>query len=448
MLAKVGDSAVLLPDFPMSLHHRVNSIAVGQSQGRRFQDAEKCMLDFNRSKQRPSRPRSPAYSFGVEEEFFVSNLTTRNACRSMPPPFISDCRQHPVLRDCVSPELLQSQIEVATPVLADMAEALMLLQSYRNALFETGARYQLGIFAAGTHPKAIWARQRPTDAARYRKLMHDLQMLGARNMVCGLHVHVGVPDPDRRVDLMVRMIPYIPTLLALSTSSPFWQARRTGLMGYRLAAYDELPRTGLPDLFQSNREYEHYVDTLTAAGAVTDSSFVWWAVRPSLAHPTLELRVADSCTYAADAVTIAALFRALVRRLDRDPTLNAGLSAASRAIVLENKWRAQRYGIHGTFVDEIRRCAISFETALEDVLELVNEDAEALGCTTQVSAARDILVRGTSADRQLAIYQFARSAQHSRGEALKSVVDWLISQTGAGTIGTPESVSSSGMGLV
>ena len=370
-----------------------------------------------------------AYPFGVEEEFFVSNLISRNACRAMPVSFIAACKHHPVLRDCVSPELLQSQIEIATPVMQDMTEAFALLEAYRNALFETGQKHQLGVFAAGTHPKAIWTQQRPTNAARYRKLMHDLQMLGARNMVCGLHVHVGVPSSDRRIDLMVRMIPYIPLLLALSTSSPFWQARRTGLMGYRLAAYDELPRTGLPEIFQSNAEYERYIDTLIAAGAVTDASFVWWAVRPSLAHPTLELRVADSCTSASDAVTIAALFRVLVRRLDRDPELNSGLSAASRAIAVENKWRAQRYGIHGTFVDEIRRCAISVKAALDDLLDLVQEDAAVLNCTDQVRAARDILVRGTSADRQLSIYRFARSTQQTRSDALKSVVDWLIAET-------------------
>jgi carboxylate-amine ligase len=257
-------------------------------------------------------------------------------------------------------------------------------------------------------------------------------------MVCGLHVHVGVPDADRRVSLMVRMIPFIPMLLALSTSSPFWQARRTGLMGYRLAAYDELPRTGLPDLFRSNEDYQRYIDTLVAAGAVTDASFVWWAVRPSLAHPTLELRVADSCTYAADAVAIAALFRVLVRRLDRDPTLNAGLTAASRAIAVENKWRAQRYGIHGTFVDEQRRCAVSVATALDDILDLVAEDAEALDCTAEVTHARAILTRGTSADRQLAIYHFGRTAKQPHGEALKGVIDWLIAETGGETYPIPQ----------
>jgi glutamate---cysteine ligase / carboxylate-amine ligase len=370
-----------------------------------------------------------SYPFGIEEEYFVSSLATRNACRTMPRGFIEACRAHPVLRECVSTELLQSQIEIATPVLQRVGEALPMLEAYRNALAEIGEHYEVGNLAAGTHPRAVWSQQRPTDSARYRKLMRDLQMLGARNMVCGLHVHVGVPEPGKRIDLMVRMIPFVPLLLALSTSSPFWQARRTGLMGYRLAAYDELPRTGLPDLFRSAQDYEHYIDALKAAGAVADASFVWWAVRPSLANPTLELRVADSCTYAADAVTIATLFRLLVRRLDRDPSLNENLTAASRAIALENKWRAQRYGIHGTFVDEHRRCAIDIQTALEDVLHLVADDAEDFGCTAVIEAAQTILKRGTSADRQLAIYRYALAQKRGRTEALAAVVDWLIVAT-------------------
>jgi glutamate---cysteine ligase / carboxylate-amine ligase len=379
-----------------------------------------------------TRSDATAYSFGLEEEFFVTRLQSRNASGAVPPAFIAACLNDSTLRDCVSPELLQSQIEIATPVLTKMDDALPLLRGYRTALAKTGADYGLGVLAAGTHPNAIWTRQKATDSDRYDRLMHDLQMLGARNMVCGLHVHVGLPDPERRIDLMTRMIPFIPLLLCLSTSSPFWQARRTGLMGYRLAAYDELPRTGIPELFGSDADYNRYIDTMTSAGAITDASFVWWAVRPSLAHPTLELRVADSCTFAEDAVTIGALFRALVRRLDRDPTLNAGLTSASRAIAVENKWRAQRYGIHGTFVDEGKRCAVSVGDALDDVIALVGDDAADLGCLPQVEAARDILARGTSADRQLAIYRYVRGDGGPRTLALGKVVDWLISATGHG----------------
>ena len=369
------------------------------------------------------------YTFGIEEEFFVSNSQTRNTCRALPKAFIKTCRS--ALGDTLDRELLQSQIEIVSPVFTDMGEARKTLRFCRATLGEIAGGHGLSIVASGTHPNAVWREQRATDAARYDKLMHDLQMLGARNMVCGLHVHVGVPDPERRVSLMTRIIPFIPLLLALSTSSPFWQARRTGLMGYRLAAYDELPRTGLPDLFESAADYQLYVDAMVQAGAIADASFVWWAVRPSLAHPTLELRVADSCTHVEDTLAIAALFRALVRRLDRDPAINAHMTAASRAIAVENKWRAQRYGIHGSFVDEGRRGAIGVGQALEEAIDLAGEDARQLSCLDEMLSARDIIARGTSADRQLDIYRERRGSGLARPPALAAVVDWL----GKATIG-------------
>ena len=375
---------------------------------------------------RASTP-SADYTFGIEEEFFVSDMRTRNTCRALPKAFIKACRA--ALGDMLDRELLQSQIETVSPVFRDMAEARRSLRATRATLGEIARAHNLGVIASGTHPNAVWREQRATDAARYDKLMRDLQMLGARNMVCGLHVHVGVPDVETRVSLMVRMIPFIPLLLALSTSSPFWQARRTGLMGYRLAAYDELPRTGLPDLFESAADYQTYIDAMTQAGAISDASFVWWAVRPSLAHPTLELRVADSCTNADDTLAIAALFRALVRRLDRDPSINARMSAASRAIAAENKWRAQRYGIHGSFVDEARRTAIGVGQALEEAIALVGDDARELGCLAELLSARDIIARGTSADRQLAIYRERRASGLARPPALAAVVDWLAEAT-------------------
>ena len=170
-----------------------------------------------------ARPRSDraasGYSFGIEEEYFVSSLETRNTTRAMPKDFMAECRK--ALGTVLDRELLQSQVEIATPVCETMAEARHALLAARNTLSGIARRHGLGIFAAGTHPTALWSRQRATDSARYDRLMHDLQMLGSRNMVCGMHVHVGVADPDRRVDLMVRLIPFMPLLLALSTSSPF-----------------------------------------------------------------------------------------------------------------------------------------------------------------------------------------------------------------------------------
>jgi carboxylate-amine ligase len=228
---------------------------------------------------------------------------------------------------------------------------------------------------------------------------------------------------------MVRMIPYLPLFLALSTSSPFWQARRTGLMGYRLAAYDELPRTGLPDLFEDAADYQSYIDTLIASRAIADSTHIWWAIRPSLKHPTLELRVADSCTRVEDVIGLAALYRALVRHLDRNPSLNAGMKASHRALALENKWRAQRYGIHGSFVDAERRALVSVPEALNEVLDMLDADLVALDCRREAHNLKEIFERGTSADGQIALFTDARGRGVSHGRALAEVVDWLATTT-------------------
>jgi carboxylate-amine ligase len=368
------------------------------------------------------------FRFGIEEEYFVNDGAKRDAARSRLKEFFGKCRQHFAESD-VQREMLEPQVEVAIPPCSDFAEARKRLGALRSGVSAVAREHDLTVMAAGTHPLAIWTRQKATSQPRYGKLMHDLQMLGSRNMVCGLHVHVEVPDLAVRVDIMNRILPFMPLLLSLSTSSPFWQAQRTGLLGYRLAAYRELPRTGLPELFVDGADYERYVDTLVAARAIENSSYVWWVVRPSRKHPTLELRIADSCTRLDDALAIAALYRCLVRRLARDPSVNAGLTGASRAIIGENCWRAQRYGIHGSFVDEASRSAKPVGEVLEDTLALIADDAAAFGCVAEIEASRDILARGTSADRQLALHTEALGRGLSNREALAAVVDWLAAET-------------------
>jgi glutamate---cysteine ligase / carboxylate-amine ligase len=222
--------------------------------------------------------------------------------------------------------------------------------------------------------------------------------------------------------VMYRMLPYLPLIVALATSSPFWQSRPTGLKGYRLAAYDELPRTGVPELFRRREDFDAYVSALTRSGVIEDSSFVWWAIRPSLQHNTLELRAPDSCTLVEDSVAIAALYRSLVRMLSRLPSLNGELTAVSRAIVVENKWRAQRYGIHGTFATEAG--AESVPAMLERVIADITPDAEALDCLAEVQHCWQIVKSGTSADRQLAVFAMHEKCE-GRARALSAVTDWI-----------------------
>jgi carboxylate-amine ligase len=367
------------------------------------------------------------YRFGIEEEYFLNDAVKRDIARARTQDFFAATRiQFPKE---IQREMLDPQVEVAIRPCADFAEARKTLGGLRTSLGAIAKEHDLAIMAAGTHPLAVWSRVRPNNQPRYGKVMHDLQMIGSRTVLCGMHVHVEVPDREARVDLMNRMQPYLPLLLALSTSSPFWQSQRTGLLGYRLAAYRELPRTGLPDLFESAADYQRYIDTLTAARAIEDSSYVWWMIRPSLRHPTLELRVADSCTRLDDTLAIAALYRCLVRHLVGDLKLHAGRTGASRAITEENCWRAQRYGIHGSFVDEETRSAKPVGQVLNEVLDMVDEDAAALGCGRELDLCRWIIARGTSADRQLTLYTEGLGRGLSNRDALAGVVDWLTAET-------------------
>jgi carboxylate-amine ligase len=369
------------------------------------------------------------YSVGMEEEYFVFDAKTRRAVRRIDKKFLALAQKK--LGDRVMTEMLQSQIEVATPPCTTMKEARQHLARYRRALGEAAAEHTLGLAAMGTFPLAFWPEQSVTPKARYGAIMDDLQMIGYRNMLCGMHVHVEVPDVDTRVNLIMRLTPYLPLLLALSTSSPFWQGHLTGLVGYRLAAYDELPRTGLPELFRTNDDYNEFIAALTWAKIIPDASYIWWALRPSLGNPTVELRVADSCTRLDDAIAIAALFRCLVRALDRDRALNAGFDRVGRAITVENKWHAQRYGIAATFVDPFSRSPLTLAQWLDQVFDFIGEDIEALGCAAEVRALHRIVAEGTSADCQVGLYRKAVTAGRRRLTAIKELVDWAARETQA-----------------
>ncbi|HXW26648.1 MAG TPA: carboxylate-amine ligase [Xanthobacteraceae bacterium] len=366
------------------------------------------------------------YRFGIEEEYFLVDAQTKAPARAMPAAFLSDAKTATGGR--VTGELLQSQVEVTTTPHVDMAAAGAELRGLRQTVARIAAEHGLAIMAAGTHPTAAWIAARQTEAARYDIVMDDLQMLGQRNMLCGLHVHVELPDPGDRVDVMSRMLPYLPLFIALATSSPFWQARPTGLKGYRLAAYDELPRTGVPELFRTAEEYDAYIAALVDAGVIEDSSYIWWAIRPSLQHPTLELRAPDCCTRVEDSIAIAGLYRALVRHLVRNPWRHADLGPVDRAVVIENKWRAQRYGIDGTFVDRAAGGILVAEM-LDRTIGEIERDARTLRCLAEVEHCRAIVGAGTSADVQLEVFRRANNGEDNRRGALRAVADWIVAAT-------------------
>ena len=368
---------------------------------------------------------SASYRFGIEEEFFLADAMTRNTPGKTAKAFHADVRQR--MPDAER-ELMQSQIEIASKPTDDFAEARSTLTASRTTLADIGRTHGIVLLAAGTHPVARWARQSHTKKDRYDKIIREAQMVEQRNMVCGMHVHIEVPRPEDRVDLMNRMLPFMPVLLALSASSPFWEGRETGLAAYRLSVWGELPRTGLPDLFRDQADYDRYVATMVRSQVIPDASFLWWTLRPSIHFPTLELRVADSCTRLDDTLAIAALYRCLVRLVVRTPELHRGMTGASRAIASENLWRAQRWGVHGSFLDE-EDGLIPFTLYLDRLIATLSEDAEALGCGAEVGSTIRIAETGTSADRQLAVFAEAQSRGDGKEEALAAVVDWIARTT-------------------
>lgn len=367
------------------------------------------------------------YTVGLEEEYFVSHARTYAPATRVPKELAREFLQ--LKYGNVTTEMLQTQIEVNTGVCTDFDQAREQLSHLRMLLHQAAGEHDYVISASGTHPMAIWYEQTLTQKARYRRIQDDLQIVGRRNVLCGMHVHVEVPEPERRVAVMLRSLPYLPLLLSLSLSSPFWQGHPTGLKGYRLSAYDELPRTGFPPLFASTQSYNDYIAALVAAKIAPDASHVWWCIRPAISYPTLELRIADSNPRLDDVLCVAAWFRCLMRRLCEDKRFGYGVTAEMLAIISENRWRIQRFGTEASIVDPLTLEATTVASEFEKLAETLGEDAKALGCVKEFDRWRDILRDGTAADRQIVIYDEARADGMSRMAALRRVMAWLSSET-------------------
>ena len=368
----------------------------------------------------------PAFTIGIEEEYHLVDRATRDLKSEPPGDLLAECRNR---LEGVSPEFLKSQIEVATPVRDSLADARADLARLRRTVAEVAGGHGLAPIAASTHPFAQWGEQKTSDAERYTLLARDLQAVGRRLVICGMHVHVGIEDAELRIDLMNQIVYFLPHLLALSTSSPFWRGEDTGLKSFRLSVFNGLPRTGMPEVFESHGEYQRLVGRLTEAGLIPDATMLWWDVRPSARFPTLEMRITDVCTHLDDAISIAALYRCLLRMLWRLRKANQRWRLYARMLISENRWRAQRYGVEEGLVDFGKRCIVPYAELLEEMIDLVREDALHFGCLAEVEAARGILARGTSADRQRRTYRQALASGADPGAALRRVVDQLVAET-------------------
>lgn len=367
----------------------------------------------------------PAFTFGIEEEYHLVSVAT-GALSPGPDALLAACEAE--LGGQVSPEFLRSQIEVGTKPCRTAAEARAELRRLRSTVIRHAASHGLAPIAASTHPFSLAETLATTEKPRYRDLARDLAGAGRRQAICGMHVHVGIDDPELRIDVMNQIRYFLPHLLVLSTSSPFWEGEDTGLTSYRLTIAQSLPRSGLPGRFAGWDEYRRTVEVLVGAGVIEDASKIWWDLRPSARFPTLELRITDVCPRLEDGLSIACLYVCLARMLWRLRRANQSWRTYPVFLLEENRWRAQRYGVTGSLFDFGKGMLVPFPELLDELLALIAEDAAALACEAEVQHARVILNGGTSADRQRSIYK-AALGRGDAGTALRAVVDSLIAET-------------------
>jgi carboxylate-amine ligase len=375
--------------------------------------------------------REPPFTVGIEEEYLLVDRESGEVCVEPPAELLKECTERGGGQ--ISPEFLRSQIEVGTRVCRSMSEARSDLARLRGIVVGVAGRYGLAPMAASTHPFSRATAQKPTDRDHYAAMAQEMQATARRLMICGMHVHVGIDDDDLRIDLQNQLSYFLPHLLALSCSSPFWEGERTGLMSFRLTVYNSLPRTGLPERFESYLEFRRHLDTLIRNGLIEDTTKIWWDLRPSPRYPTIETRIMDCCTSLDDSICVAALNVALTRMLYRLRLANQCWRRYPNVLIAENRWRAMRYSFDEKFLDLAKGEMVGFPALLDELIELVREDAEALSCSREVAHAKKILARGTSAHRQLAVYDGARQRGASDREALKAVVGFLVNETAAGT---------------
>ncbi|MCH2411884.1 MAG: carboxylate-amine ligase [Acidimicrobiales bacterium] len=369
----------------------------------------------------------PSFTIGIEEEYLLVDLETRDLVAHPPEDLLAEGVARTDGR--MTTEFLQSQLEVGTRKCSSVSEAAAEIVELRSVLSDLAGEYGNAVVAASTHPFGAWESQELTHTERYEKLDQDHQVVARRMLICGMHVHVGLDDDDLRIDLMRQACYFLPHILALSTSSPFWHGTNTGLRSYRLTVFDGMPRTGLPEVFESWGDYQRHVEVLVEAGVIEDASKLWWDLRPSIRYPTLEMRIADVCTTAAHGASLAAIYQCVLWMLHELKRSNQRWRGYSNMLVQENRWLAQRYGFDAGMIDFGVGSVVPFSDLVEELLEILGPAADVLGCSDELAATRDILGSGTSAHRQVAVYEAAMADGAEADEALRAVVDYLIEET-------------------
>lgn len=361
-------------------------------------------------------------TIGIEEEYQIVHSETRELTS-----YIQDLMEEGtiLLKNQIKPEFLQSQVEVGSKICHSIAEAREDICKLRRAIIEMADHQNLWVAAAGTHPFSTWTDQKVTAGERYTEHERNMRDVARQMLVFGMHVHIGIEDPELRIDVMNQSRYFMPHLLALSTSSPFWHGRDTGLASYRTIILGTLPRAGLPPSFGSWNEYERYIDLLIETKCIDEPTKIWWDIRPSPKYPTVEFRFCDICTRVDEVICIAALLVGIVAKLIKLRRQNICWRAYRRNLIAENKWRAVRYGIHGKLIDFGTRREVPVRELIGEVLELIEDVVDDLGIRSEVEYVHTILDKGTSADRQLKVFE-------ESGGDHKEVVDHVVRETREG----------------
>jgi carboxylate-amine ligase len=361
----------------------------------------------------------PDFTLGIEEEYLLVDAETMQL-RDAPTALMEACAA--ALDTQVSPEFLRCQIEIGTRVCENVTAAREDLRRLRATVADCADRYGLRPIAVSCHPFADWKEQHHTDKERYNQLHDQLAGVARRMLICGMHVHVGVPDRDMRIDLMNQLSYFLPHLLALSANSPFWQGQDSGLASYRLTVFDNLPRTGLPPQLASWSAYERTVAALTDLRVIDDGTKIWWDLRPSARFPTVESRICDVPPTLDDTLTLAALIQCFARMLWRLARRNQRWRIYDGFLLGENRWRAQRYGMSEGLIDFGRHAILPFAELADEMVEVLAEDAAALGCTAQIEGLPALVARGNGADRQRDVFERRLGAGDGPDLAMRAVV--------------------------
>ncbi len=368
----------------------------------------------------------PSFRLGVEEEYLIVDPTTKDLIRQPDPKFMEVCQEE--IKGQVTNEYLQCQVEVGTKPHTSVKETYKELHELRTIISQVCKKFGYAPIAASTHPFAAWKDQTHTPKERYDAIAQDFGITARRMLICGMHIHIEIEDEALRIDLMNQAIYFLPHLLALSCSSPFWEGEDTSFSSYRLAVFDSLPRTGLPDTLHSYSSYTDLVDSLVSTNCIEDSSKIWWDIRPSAKFPTLEQRITDICSSLRDTIALVATYQSLIAYLYRLRASNQTWRPYPRTLITENRWKAQRYGVSGDLIDLGINELVPFEDLTEELIDLLWFDATELSCVDYLVRIRDISRQGSSSDHQRKIFQDAISEGHSSLDASKKVVEYLMDE--------------------